>query len=242
MRWLTLVLAGMLWVQWASANDKTLIAISEAWEDATNADGTGFYWDMVRAVYEPEGYSVTTDTAPYARAVKMVMSKRADLWCASYEAEEETNYPKTPMDADNVVAIVKKGVLDPAQGTKALDGKRVNWILGYGYNDYIEDAKMDFKEIKSRKIGFNLVESGKIDAFLDSKAEIEAYIEEAKFDMSGYELVPMLQLKMYMAFRPDERGKTLAELWDARVKAMHDSGELKKLYEQHDYTDFYPFQ
>lgn len=225
-----------------SADSKTIISVSEEYEDATNTDGSGFYWEMIRAVYGPEGYTIQTDTMPYARAVRMVKTNKADLWCASYEEEEPVNYPKAAMDSDNVTAIFKKGKIDAASGTKGLDGKKVAWIIGYGYDEYISDAKMKGQEVKSRQIGFNLLDKDRIDAFMDAATEITDHIEKTKFDASGYELAPMLELKMYMAFRPDERGKMLAEMWDTRVKAMHESGELKKLYEKFQYTDYYPFK
>lgn len=224
------------------ANDKTILAVSEEYTGASQSDGKGLYWDLIRAVYEPEGYQVQTDTMPYARSVRLVKTNKADLWCASYEEEEPVNYPVTPMDSDNVNAIYKKGKIDGTLKTKALDGKKVGWIIGYAYNEYIPDSKMNFQEVKSRKIGFNLMEKDRIDVFLDSGVEIDDYISSAKFDMTNYEIAPMLELKMYMAFRPDERGKMLAELWDKRVKAMHDSGELKKLYDTHGYTEYYPFK
>ncbi len=32
------------------ADDKTIVFATEEWKDATNRDGTGLYWDILRAV------------------------------------------------------------------------------------------------------------------------------------------------------------------------------------------------
>ncbi len=44
----------------------------------THRDGTGAYWEVVKAVYEPLGIKVKTIVMPWKRAEVTVVNKRAD--------------------------------------------------------------------------------------------------------------------------------------------------------------------
>jgi len=97
----------LIYATTATAADKiTFIRlVSEEWEGATNKDGTGFYWDIARAVYEPLDIKVQYQVAPYARGVSDVETGKADAWVGSYENEAEfAVYPVHALDADNVAA------------------------------------------------------------------------------------------------------------------------------------------
>lgn len=230
----------MLTMGFASAAEKDVLAVSEMWEDATNNDGSGFYWELIRKVYEPE-YKVQTETMPYARAVKFVQNQKADLWVGSYLDEETFPvYPKTAFDADTVSGLYKNGTLASTDIT-SLKGKKIGFVLGYGYDEYL-DFKIEKHEVKSRKIGLNLLNKGRIDVFLDARVEIENEVQNSGFDMAQYSLQPFLDLGLYMAFANTGKGQILADLWDKRLKEMHESGELKAIYGNQDYTEYYPFK
>lgn len=223
-----------------AANAKTAVFVSEEWEDATNADGSGFYWDILRAVFEPAGYDLTLKVMPYARAVKTVLDGQADGWVGSYVDEEAVVYPKTAYDADTVAGIFPKGSLDPSKGQKALENKNVGWIRGYSYDDYL-DVPVQKNLVNARENGMQMVERGRLDVFLDAKYDIDAAMEKGVVDPAAVDIATFMELKLYLAFTNTDKGRELAGVWDKRMQELHDSGELKKLYEASDYTDFYPF-
>lgn len=223
------------------AEVKHVMAVSEEWEDGTNADGSGFYWDLLKLVYEPMGISVETATMPYARAVKMVELNKADLWVGSYASEEDfALYPRSAFDADIVTGIYQKGSLDATQGQKSLEGKKVGWIRGYDYDQYL-DVKVTYEEVKNRKSAILMIQKGRLDVLLDAKTEIENTIKNENIDMADLESTKLLELKLYMAYSSGDKGKKLANIWDDRMKALHENGELKTFYQKHEYTDYYPF-
>jgi polar amino acid transport system substrate-binding protein len=218
---------------------KNLTFVSEEWEGRTNADGTGFYWDLLRAIYEPAGYTLQFSVMPYARAVKMVVDGQAHGYVASYIDEEEVIYPQTAFDTDKVAGVFRKGELDPAQGQNALEGRNVGWIRGYNYDAYL-DVPVVKNELNSRESGLQMVERGRLDVYLDAAVDIRIAMEQDVVDRNQLEKALFLELKLYMAFQNGETGRYLAKVWDDRMKELHDNGELRTLYSQ-DPDAWYPF-
>lgn len=222
--------------------DKTVVLASEEWEAATNADGSGFYWDLMRLVFEPAGYTVKNKTVPYARSVKMVENGSADAWVGSYIDEEDfAVYPEVAFDADVVsAAVLAGGEFDPARGQSSLAGKNVGWVRGYGYDDYLE-VPVEVNELNDRETGFKMLVKGRIDALLDARAELENTLATGVVDASRVEIHELLELKLYSAFADTDRGRELKRLWDARMRELHSGGELREFYDDAGYTEFYPF-
>lgn len=208
---------------------QTLIFVSEEWEGQTNADGTGFYWDLLRNVYEPAGYAVQFSVMPYARAVKMVVDGEAHAWVASYIDEEGVIYPQIPFDTDKVAGVFRKGELDPAQGQLALEGRDVGWIRGYSYDDYL-DVQVNKNELNNRENGLQMVERGRLDVYLDAAVDIRIAMEQDVVDRAHLEKAVFLELELFMAFQNGETGVELAQIWDERMKELHETGELRALY------------
>src|SRR5690554_5285993 len=51
---------------------KAISVVAPEWEGFTNKDGSGLYWELLRAIYEPVGITVKTANVPWNRAMKMV--------------------------------------------------------------------------------------------------------------------------------------------------------------------------
>lgn len=214
--------------------------VSEAWEDATLEDGSGLYWDIMRLVYEPLGIRVNYSTTSYARSISLVKQEKADAWLGAYSDEVGgVLYPQWHFDADLVSALYKKKDALNWQGEQSLAGKNVGWIKGYGYNDYM-DTKFKNKEYKSRKQAIKLLEAGRLDFFLDAKEELEEEVEKGYFNAADYEIKPIMQLNLYMAFSNNERGRQLKDIFDERFPQLLKSGEIQQLYNKWDWETF-PF-
>ncbi|NQY93765.1 MAG: hypothetical protein HRT43_06330, partial [Campylobacteraceae bacterium] len=74
---------------------KSISLTSKEWKGYTNKDGTGAYWEVVKAIYEPLGIKVNTKVLPWKRAEMTVLTKKADaLLGAYYHKDKEFIYPK----------------------------------------------------------------------------------------------------------------------------------------------------
>lgn len=203
---------------------------SERWENITNEDGSGLYWDIFRAVYEPLGISVTFEIVPYARSVKMVENKEADAAVGAYADEFEALFPEWHFDHDTVVAVFKQGTVEQWEGEASLKG-RLGWMRNYGYDQYLK-APHEYVEIDTRKSALRMLQIGRIDFFLDARADILAELAKGDVNREELQLETLFKLKIYLAFAETERGRKLRDIFDERMAELVPSGELKPLFEK----------
>ena len=217
------------------AKPNSIRVVSEEWQEHTNKDGSGLYWDIIRAVYEGKQINVDLATYPYKRTVHSVKTNSADAWVGSYRDEEAfAIYPKWHFDADVVVAIYKKEHFSQWNGEATIDGKKVGWIRGYDYDQYLT-ISLEKTEISTRKSGLGMLKKDRIDVFIDAKSLLEEeiqkpYIQNGFINLPEYEVKRVLQLNLFLGFANTNKGKELAKIWDQRFEAMLDSGEIRKLY------------
>ncbi len=227
--------------QEAQQEQSALFIVSEAWEGATNEDGSGFYWDLVRKIYEPLGYQVTVRAVPYARAVSMVKQEQADAWLGAYLHEEEFPiYPRQFYDADRVSALIDVEKFPQWNGKKSLENKTIGWINQYQYQDYL-GIPVNHYALTSRRSGVLMLERGRLDAVLDADTDLAIEIEKVGLDAGRFQKRFVMDLPLYPAFVNTPRGENLAQLWDQRLRQLHDSGELQPFYVAAEYTEIYPF-
>ncbi len=223
----------------ASQTLKEISIVTESWERLTNKDGSGLYFDLARMIYAPEGIAVKIKIYPYNRASMMVEKKRADVWLGSYIDEEDyAIYPKHYFDHDVVTAMYKKDKFPKFAGLNSLKNQKVCWIRGYGYEEYL-NVPIKQQERNDRKSILQSLKEDRFDIFLDAKFDMLEAIKKFNFDTSGYEFTTVLDFKLYPAFRNDERGEILKEIWDKNFKIFLEDGSLKKLYIKHNLEKYY---
>jgi polar amino acid transport system substrate-binding protein len=213
---------------------------SEQWDEATHHDGTGLYWDIIRAVYEPAGVEVHERIVPYARSVREVtVTDKADAWVASYLDEVAGPlYPEWHFDADYVGAVYDPGRFDGVAGERALAGQRVAWMRGYAYDQYLS-VEVDSTEVDDRSGGLRMVQEGRIDFFIDAQVEIDFALEDTGLgDTLASDIV--LELPLYLAFADTDRGRELRAIWDERMPELLEQGVISRLYREYEWGSW-PF-
>lgn len=215
-------------------NIKEVLIVSESWEDYTNKDGSGLYFDIVRMIYEPMGIKVKIKIYPYKRSSMMVDRKVADMWLGSYIDEEGyALYPKYHFDREILTAMFKKEKYPNFIDQKSLANKDVCWIRGYNLDEYL-NVKVKVHERNDRTTILNALEKDRYDFFLDDKRDMQHAIEKNDFNTSNYNIVEVLEIPLYPGIRNDDRGKELKEIWDKQYENIIKDGSLKKLYMKHD--------
>ncbi|MBF0288153.1 MAG: transporter substrate-binding domain-containing protein [SAR324 cluster bacterium] len=215
---------------------KTIHVVSEEWEEATNKDGTGLYWDIFRAIYTPHSIKLTTQIVPYARSVTMVQQKKADVFVAAYK--DEVNgvlYSKWHFDVDNVSALFIKGKIKEWKGPETLRGKRVGWIHKYKYDQYLS-VKVEKREVKHRVQALSMLQKGRLDFFIDAVVDLEDELKNSKI-ADQFEMKAVMSLNLYMCFAQTKQGELLRDLFDQGMDKLLKSGELKALYDKWEWGD-----
>jgi polar amino acid transport system substrate-binding protein len=206
-----------------------IIMASEEWANATNRDGTGLYWDILRAIYEPLGIKTKFIIQPYDRSVKSVKKKRVDAAVGIYpDLIQGTLFSQYPIVKDYVLVLFKKGRLNQWNGQESLQNKKVAWIQGYSYDEYLEVPVLK-KEFGDRDNIMRLLDRDQLDFFMDTRNDIESVLNKGVSDVSHYAVEKVLELDRFLVFANSTRGKKLKKIFDHRFPHLVESGEIERL-------------
>ncbi len=237
--WLTLLCAATSQADtpkdvFSRENVKLFTVVAPEWPDYTNADGTGLYWQVLKAIYEPLDIRVKDTNVPWNRAMKMVTQYNMyNAIVGEYrDTEEDLLFPDYPIDVEYMWVLSKNPSLPEFNGRASLTGHRVGWIKDYEVIP-IEDRDFELIEFRTTAQGLEYLNEGKIDYLIDEWDEIELALEETGFAEDDYDANEMPEgTDVYVAFANSELSKTLIEVYNERMKALLASGELAAIYQQ----------
>lgn len=215
------------------------VFVTDEWHELTRKDGTGMYFDLVKAVFERQGVKVEYRLFPYARAVQKVKDLEADGWIASFLNEQSFPlYPKYHFDKNEQIILFHQRKGNGPMNIASLRNQRVAWLRGFGLDRFIREP-MHVTELDSIESAFQMLERDRIDYFVGAKSDIQDYIRNAKQDMRNYGTAYALHLGLYVAFANNARGQKLRAMWDAEMENFHRSEAFKTIYKSYGYP--YPF-
>ena len=214
----------------AGNNPTEIIMASEEWTNATNRDGTGLYWDIFRAVYEPLGIKTKFIIQSYDGSVKLVKKNRVDAAVGIYpDPIQGALFSQYPFVKDYVLVLFKKNKLNQWNGQESLQNKKVAWINGYAYDDYLEIPVIK-KEFSDRDNILRCLENDQVDFFLDTRNDMESVLNKGIVEVSQYTVETVLELDRYLVFADNQKGQKLKEIFDYRFPHLVKSGEIEKLF------------
>lgn len=215
-----------------------MLVVSEPLQDLTNKDGTGLYWDILRAIYESQGIKVKVEAVPLKRAQYLIEKQAADVMLGHYRGDSKNMiFPQWHYNAQTISAIFKKGSLN-WNGEQSLVGKKVAWIRGADYNKYLS-VPVSFEEKSDHMGPLLMLQSDRIDVFLDDNEELlktfqlsADRLQQAGFSRNDYQVETLLVLKLYPAFADTTRGRKLADIFDNQMPQLISSGKLKAMFDK----------
>lgn len=221
--------------QGASSAPKHIDLVADTWHDLTRKDGTGLYFDVIRAVYEPVGVAVRIRILPYARTVNLVRDKRADAWVASFLKEKDFPlYPQWHFDQNAQMVLYTARSELPYQDQSSLANRRVAWLRDFGLDRYIK-VPMRVTEVDTLASALGMLDHGRIDYVIGARSDLQDYIRDAKVDMSRYQMKFVMHLGLYLAFADTPRAAALRDIWDRRMETLHKNDAFLALYRQYGY-------
>jgi polar amino acid transport system substrate-binding protein len=207
-----------------------IIMASEEWTNATNRDGTGLYWDIIRAVYEPVGIKTKFIIQSYNGSVKLVKKNRVDAAVGIYpELIPGALFSQYPFIKDYVLVLFKKNKLDQWNGQESLENRKVAWVTGYSYDEYLEVPVIKH-EISNRNDILRRLDNDRVDFFLDTRNDLESVLNRGNAEISRYTVETVLELDRYLVFADNTKGKKLKKIFDYRFPRLVESGEIERLF------------
>jgi len=226
---------------WVLAQDESVVPgkimlASEAWDDYTNADGSGLAWDVLRQVFEPVGITLQTRIEPYTRSVGLAQRGEVDGWVGSYR-DEVTGvlYPHWKLDSDAIYALGL--ATSPIPSVATLGEYRLAWVRGYRYEAYLPNVRR-FNQIQRRDGILPMLQHGRADFYIDALSETQYVLKQAR-DPSTFRLTHIIDLPLYVGFADTERGRSLRTVYDQRMAVLVKSGVLKPIFQRWNLP--YPF-
>ena len=207
-----------------------IVLASEEWANATNKDGTGLYWDIFRAVYEPVGIKTKFIIRSYKGSVSLVKKNQADAMVGIHpEKIQGALSSRYPFVKDYVLVLFKKNNLYQWNGQETLKNKKVGWIKGSSFDQYLEVPVIK-REFAKRENILRRLDKNQIDFFMDTRNDVESVLNKGIIDVTHYTVETVLELERYLVFADNRKGKELKKIFDDRFPRLVESGELDRLF------------
>ncbi len=234
------VLAGVFIPGYAHAdtekNINTIRIITPQWEDQTNPDGTGLFFDIVKAVYNPLGIKMDYNFAPWKRCQAKVNKGSTDAMLCVWKThadEQKQLTPKYPIYIEQTAAVIKKASRISWFGMHTLDYRRAVWLRGY---DYVNDKHMSaiqlamWHEVDNYDDAWLQLNLDRFDVYIDALIDLNQYIHTNGINRDLYQIQILWSENAYVAFSNSKRGAYLADMYDREIQKLFKSGELERIY------------
>ncbi len=217
-----LVFAVILLCSSALTQAKTLTVVAGAWGDFTKPDGTGLYFDVLRAALAQSDIELNIRVTNWKRAKQMFYAGRADVLLADFRGNGERRFvPQWQLNMDPPVQLFS---LQQVNDLQSLQGKAVGWMLGYDYGDYLP-VTVNGIEVSAEKFGFDMLQYGRLDAYISYQDNVP---DELRKKLQQRQLAPAQAL--YPVFQNTFAGRQLAADFDRGMQKLYQTGQLQQLY------------
>jgi len=215
---------------------KTIRVITPEWEGQTNKDGTGLFFDILRAVYTPSGIKMEFTLAPWKRCRVHVNSGLADAMLAvwkNHADEQDQLTPRYPIFVEEVIAVFKKASLISWEGIHTLDYKRAVWMRGYDYHksSAMEGIQLAFRnEVDSYQEAWRQLNLDRIDFYIEALIDLDYYTKANNIDADLYRKELLWRQNGYAAFSNTPRSKELIAIFNREIPKLEASGRLAQIH------------
>ncbi len=220
---------------------RTLIVASAPWEEFTNSDHSGYYFDVLRSVFHEPEYSLDMRLVSYPGSLKMLADGAADIILGIYGNDVgNAHVSALPIEIEDLVVVLTPERARNWQGRSSLEGLTIGALEGYAFEGRLPSSA-NYSEYKTQMNMLHMLKAGRLDAVLEYKSDILPVIERYGSPFVLKEGLP--QEKIHFAFREGPLGRALKETFDRRYQKLVNSGGLWELISASvtDAEDSYPF-
>ncbi|WP_067519453.1 substrate-binding periplasmic protein [Endozoicomonas ascidiicola] len=248
MKWFSLFLGLFCFSAFASASEtispdaeaakikrKSLNFAAPVWAGYTYNNGTGLYWDLLKEVYEPLGFTLNFKSLPWNRSMKLMTEYRTVDGVPGEGLDsdyEHLVFSKYPLEPEYLALVYSPGVVASFERYPSLSGKVVGMRAGYNLVPEGERyGEFQLKEFTSLQKGMQLLKAGAIDVLVDEFSEIDTIAGENNISLDQFEVTEFETGDYYyMSFNDSPANKPLVTIFDARMETLAKEGVLEELY------------
>lgn len=230
-------MAVSMFVSSSMAAEKTITVSCDDWVGFCNKDGSGWYLDILREIYNPHGINIKVKIEPFARGLDAVKSGSADVVLTGYNIpERRKEYVLSTIRIDNEQTIVT--FLPPTSYSPDSFAKsRVAYVRGVAYQSHFAPT-MTLIEVTRRTQAIDLLIHKRIDYFLAEMSETLQAINELELKPADFSFARIDVKPLYVMFQKNNQGQELAKQYDEGIVKLYELGRPQALAKQYHIPDF----
>jgi len=197
------------------AEKPRLHCVADEWRGYTNADGSGTYWQIIKAVYG-EKYQLKLETTPFHRAMKMVTSGKADCIIAIYAKDKrDLLLPQYHIDTEYPAIALFDERHHQFNSKEDLAGLVMVGMKDYGFEHFLPKS-VKIYGVDDHKKMYELVKSNRVDAAIVYSYNTLTADPDKK--LTQLEIIP--DKKYYLGFYPSKLGHQLVKEYDEKLPEL----------------------
>ena len=228
----------------ATAGAETLTLVADEWcpYNCTPGDEKpGFLVEIVKKVFEPQGFTVDYKIVPWARAIRDTRAGRYSAILGAIRSEApDFHYADGTGFAAGTQAFVKPGSPWKYAGPASLDAATLGVILDYSYGDtadkYIAQHRSDTKRVQL-STGEDALEKnvaklvqGRVSVLLEDPAVMRYFLDKTNQTGAVAPAGALEDTEVFVAFGPhEEHAAEHAKMLADGMRRMRESGELARI-------------
>ena len=213
-----------------SAETTTLCSLERP--GLSHKDGTGYYWELLRAVYREEGIEVEHHSAPFKRCLQLVERGIMDGAVAVFHTPERAmkfNYPKSRLNVSTYgLSYLKETSLEEIEKGES----RVGIIRGYDFSAWLP-SNIKLVSLNNNTQAIGMLKLKRIKYHADDLQDVLFTLKKMGERPDQFAFKSLHTKNLYVLFTRNTRGQKLADSFDAGLKKASKGGELKRLAEEH---------
>jgi polar amino acid transport system substrate-binding protein len=214
-------------------NNKVINVAAEVFPPMTNADGTGQQFEMLKAIFEPLGYTFNITLYPYRRMLYVVETAQVDMAIGIAKFDNDNIlFSSLPHDADNIVAIYPKSNKFIWRGKASLENKKLSFIAGLtsALSQSFSELNYAISEVDTREQALKKLLLGRVDFLIDCEcgyllAEVTPYRKQFQAHKIGF-------LEIYAGFANTEKAKQLKLIWQQSYPRFIQTDQARNIYQK----------
>lgn len=230
---LVLILAGAF--NASAQTPDTIRVVSPVLDGFANADGSGLWFELIRAVYEPLGIMMQYELLPLKRAQKALEAGEADA-IPGLNYDPERLMPRYPIHVKRPTAVFKRDRIADWQGPETLQGKTAVWMRGMNYEALLTERgiRLQWNTVDDWQQAWELLRKDRVDVYIDAIGAVSTYVFINDVDMERYRMEPLFSVRVYLRFSETETSRKLVDIYDRRMPELLQTGVVKALYDRWD--------
>ena len=228
----------------APAGAETITLVADEWcpYNCTPGDEKpGFLVEIVKEVFEPQGFTVEYKIVPWARAIRDTRTGRYSAILGAIRSEApDFHYPDGAGFFAGTQAFVKAGSPWKYDGPRSLDDVTLGVILDYSYgataDKYIAQHRSDTKRVQL-STGEDALEKNvakllqdRVSVLLEDPAVMRYFLDRTNQTGAVAQAGVLENTEVFVAFGPrEEHAAEHAKMLSDGMRRMRESGELARI-------------